>query len=108
MAKTINFTYKDKDYQLEFTRHTIEVMESQGVNILEIENKLFSSIPMLFKFSFLARHKKTKPKDIEEMFTLFTNKEQLAESLFEMVNDTIKTLFEEPDDSKNAIKWEIN
>lgn len=108
MAKTINFTYKDVDYTLEFTRHTVEVMESQGFDIVGIENKIFSSVPKLFKFSFLAHHKKTKQKDIEEMYKLFTEKQALANRLFEMLNETINTLFDEPDDSKNAIKWEMN
>ena len=108
MAKTINFTYKEKEYTLEFTRHTIEVMESQGVVITNIEKKIFSSIPMLFKFSFLAHHKRVKQKEIDEIFNLFANKEQLASTLFEMLNETITTLLEEPDDTKNAIKWEMN
>ncbi|MCI9092661.1 MAG: DUF5055 domain-containing protein [Coprobacillus sp.] len=108
MAKTINFTYKDEDYKLEFTRHSIEVMESQGINISDIGNKIVSSIPMLFRFSFLAHHKKMEAKDIDEMYKLFIDKMALSNALFEMLDETINTLFDDPDDSKNAIKWEVN
>ena len=30
MAKVINFTYKDKDYTLEYSRKTLEKMEADG------------------------------------------------------------------------------
>lgn len=31
MAKVINFTYNDKDYTLEYTRKTLEKMETDGM-----------------------------------------------------------------------------
>lgn len=108
MAKTIRFTYKDVDYTLEFTRHSVEVMESQGFDIIGLEKKVISSIPDLFKYSFLAHHKRTKQKDIEEMYKLFSNKQSLGNKLLEMIIETVNSLFEEPDDEKNAIKWEAN
>ena len=30
MAKQLNFTYKDKEYTLEFTRRTVSEMEKKG------------------------------------------------------------------------------
>lgn len=31
MAKTLNFTYKDKEYTLEFTRRTVSEMERRAL-----------------------------------------------------------------------------
>lgn len=36
MAKVINFTYKDVDYTLEYTRKTLEKMEADGIVLASI------------------------------------------------------------------------
>lgn len=39
MAKQLKFTFKDKEYVLEFTRRTVTEMEKKGFVAAEVENK---------------------------------------------------------------------
>lgn len=52
MAQQITFTYKGKDYVLEFTRRTIAEMERQGFEVEALTNKPITMIPALFQGSF--------------------------------------------------------
>lgn len=61
MAKQLKFTFKDKEYVLEFTRRTVTEMEKKGFVAAEVENKPMSTLPALFErllrrfFSLLGR-----------------------------------------------------
>lgn len=48
MAKTLNFTYKDKEYTLEFTRRTVSEMERRGFTASDLTEKVMSTLPELF------------------------------------------------------------
>jgi len=104
MAKVINFTYKDKDYTLEYTRKTLEKMEADGINLTELDKKPVTILPKLFEYAFFANHKRTSKELIEEMFELFTDKNEMYNKLSKMAMETLKTLFEDSTE-KNAIKW---
>ena len=54
MAKVINFTYKDKDYTLEYTRKTLEKMEADGINLTDLDKKPVTILPKLFEYAFFA------------------------------------------------------
>ena len=56
MAKQLKFTFKDKEYVLEFTRRTVTEMEKKGFVAAEVENKPMSTLPALFEGAFLAHH----------------------------------------------------
>lgn len=43
MAKQLKFTFKDKEYVLEFTRRTVTEMEKKGFVAAEVENKPMST-----------------------------------------------------------------
>lgn len=45
MAKQLKFTFKDKEYVLEFTRRTVTEMEKKGFVAAEVENKPMSTLP---------------------------------------------------------------
>ena len=60
MAKTIQFTYKDTDYTLEYTRKTLEKMESDGIVLAEMNKKLIIILPKLFEYVFYAHHRRIK------------------------------------------------
>ena len=66
MAKQLNFTYKDKEYTLEFTRRTVSEMEKKGFVAAEVETKPMSTLPALFEGSFLAHHRFEKKEVIEK------------------------------------------
>lgn len=104
MTKIINFTYKDVDYTLEYTRKTLEKMEADGIVLAELERKPVTILPKLFEYAFFANHKRTSKELIAEIFELFTNKNEMYNKLSEMAMDTLNSLFEETKE-KNAISW---
>lgn len=104
MAKTINFIYKEEEYTLEYTRKTLEKMEADGIVLSEIEKKPVTILPKLFEYAFFANHKRVSKESVNEMFDLFTNKNEMFGKLSEMAMDTLNSLFEESTE-KNAISW---
>ena len=107
MSKTITFTYQDKEYTLEYTRKTLEKMEADGIVLAELEKKPVTILPKLFTYSFFANHKTISKQRTEEIFTLFTDKNDMYNKLSIMAMETLNTLFEEST-SKNAIKWKAS
>lgn len=106
MAKTINFTYEDKQYTLEFNRSTIMALERGGFKIADIESKPMSTLPKLFFGAFEVHHSGVKQSKREEIYEHMTNKSDLIEKLALMYQDVLESLVDEPDenDSKN-IQW---
>lgn len=108
VAKTITFTYKGKEYTLEFDRKQVERMERQGFNISEIDAKPMSLLPRLFAGAFQKHHRNLNPELIEEMLSQFTNRDALFGKLSEMYSDPVLTLFEEPEENEGNINWDPN
>lgn len=52
MSKTIQFTYNDVDYTLEYTRKTLEKMEADGIVLADMNKKPVT----IFYQSFLNMH----------------------------------------------------
>ena len=68
MAKQLVFTYKDKEYTLEFTRRTVTEMEKKGFVAAEVEAKPMSTLPALFEGAFLAHHRFEKKEVIDDIY----------------------------------------
>lgn len=105
MANQLNFTYKDKEYTLEFTRRTVSEMEKKGFVAAEVETKPMSTLPALFEGAFLAHHRFEKKEVIDEIFSHMTHKDELIGKLAEMYNEPIMALVEEPEESKGNVSW---
>lgn len=106
MSKQLNFTYKDKDYTLEFTRKTVAELERKGFLASEITDKPMTTLPALFSGAFLAHHRYLKQEIKDEIFDRMKNKESLIEKLAEMYNEPIMTLVEEPEeDAEGNVEW---
>lgn len=105
MAKQLKFTYKDKDYVLEFTRRTVTQMEKNGFVANDVENKPMTVLPTLFAGAFLAHHRFEKKEVIEEIFSKMTNKEDLIGKLAEMYNEPILALVEDPEEDEGNVNW---
>lgn len=103
MAKTLNFTYGDKDYTLEYTRATVKIMEEKGFVAADIESKPMSVLPALFEGAFLAHHRFEKKETVEKIYALLSNKQELIDKLAEMYNEPIKALLDEPDEGN--VDW---
>ncbi len=105
MAKTINFEYNGNEYTLEFTRKSIETMERQGFVIGDIVDKPMLTLPALFAGAFLANHRFMKRKEIDEIYSKMTNREDLLQKLAEMYNEPLEALMEEPEESEGNVEW---
>ncbi len=74
MAKQLRFTFGDKEYVLEYTRKSIEIMEKKGFVASDIDTKPVTVLPALFAGAFLANHKYEKPEVIDKIYSKMTNK----------------------------------
>ena len=105
MAKQLRFTYKNKEYVLEYTRKSVETMEKKGFVASDIETKPVTVLPALFAGAFLANHRFEKPDVIEEIYSKMTNKQELIGKLAEMYNEPIMALVDEPEESEGNLDW---
>lgn len=108
MAKTMVIKNGEKEYTLEFTRKSIELMEKRGFKITEIEDKPVSTLPALFAGAFIAHHKFITSDEIDSIFSKLSNKEKLLGKLAEMYNEPILALMDEPGESEGNLAWEAN
>lgn len=104
--KQINFSYKDVDYTLEFTRRTIRELEAKGFNPADIEKKPMTTIPELFAGAFLAHHKGTKRELIDEIFSHIKDRETLLGKLSEMYAEPLTALID--DSEQGNVSWEAS
>lgn len=105
MSMQLTFTYKDKDYCLEYTRKSVEIMEKNGFVASDIKDKPMTTLPALFAGAFIAHHKFVKQDMIDEIFSHMQNKSDLIGRLAEMYNDPIMALIDEPDESERNVGW---
>lgn len=105
MAKQICFSYKGESYTLEFTRRSVETLETKGFDLHDIVRKPMTAIPTLFAGAFLAHHRFTKQAVVDEIFKSIRNKDQLIDKLVEMYNEPIDAMMEEPEESEGNVDW---
>lgn len=108
MAKTLEFTYKGKDYVLEYTRKSVQEMEKRGFVAADADTKPMTVLPMMFDGAFLAHHRFEKKEVIDEIFSKMSNKENLIAKLAEMYNEPIMTLLDEPSEKEGNVNWTVN
>ena len=105
MAKQLRFTYQNKEYVLEYTRKSVEVMEKKGFVASDIESKPVTVLPALFAGAFLANHRYIKEDVIDAIYSKMTNKQELIGKLAEMYNEPIMALVDEPEESEGNLDW---
>lgn len=105
MSKQLKFTYQDKEYCLEYNRKSIEIMESKGFVVSDIETKPMTVLPALFAGAFLANHRYVKQEIIDAIYAKAINKGELIGKLVEMYSEPIKALVEEPEESEGNLDW---
>ena len=108
MAKKISLIHDGKEYTLEYTRKSIEIMERQGFNVNDISEKPMTTLPALFAGAFLAHHRFVKRDVIDKIYDSLPNKQDLISKLAEMYNEPIEALFEEPKESEGNVSWEAS
>ncbi len=106
--KKITFNYDDTQYNLRFTKRTVQQMEQAGFNIQEIDSKMATTLPLLFAGAFKAEQPFLKQGKIDEIYETLPNKEDLIIALVELYNDTMQGLLVEPDAKKgNVTEWKM-
>jgi len=106
MSKQLRFTYKDKEYCLEFTRRSVETMERNGFIANDIREKPMTTLPALFAGAFLANHRFVKADLINEIYDHMTNKTELIGKLAEMYNEPIMAMVDDPDENAEGnVSW---
>ncbi len=105
MSKQLRFTYQDKEYVLEYTRRSVEMMEKKGFVASDIETKPVTVLPALFAGAFLANHRYVKQDVVDEIYSKMTNKQELIGKLAEMYNEPIMALVDEPEESEGNLDW---
>ena len=108
MAKTLEFTYKGKDYVLEYTRRSVQEMEKRGFVAADADTKPMTVLPAMFEGAFLAHHRFEKKEVIDEIFSKMSDKENLIAKLAEMYNEPIMTLLDEPSEKEGNVNWTVN
>ena len=105
MSKQLRFTYRDKEYILEYTRRTVETMEKKGFVASDIQTRPITVLPALFAGAFLANHRYEKQEVIDAIYSKMTNKQELIGKLAEMYNEPIMALIDEPQESEGNLDW---
>lgn len=110
MNTKIKFTKNDKEYVLEYTRETVQILEKMGFDINELPNKPMTMLPLAFKGLFFKNHRFVKEKEIDEIYAQFKDRKKLIETISLMLTETYNTLQENVDEEgndKGNIDWEI-
>lgn len=105
MSKQLSFNFEGKDYCLEFTRRTVEMMERNGFVASDVRDKPMSTLPALFAGAFLAHHRFIKQDLIDRIYEKLTNKQELIGKLAEMYNEPINALIDEPEENEGNVSW---
>ena len=104
MSKIV-LTHENKEYELEYNRQSVKLMESQGFVLDEITSKPVTMIPLLFSGAFLKNCKGTKRSVIDEIYNGIGDKSNLLEALMEMYAETLSTLTD--DGNEGNVSWTL-
>ena len=114
MATKITINYKQKDYDLEYTRATAAQIEDLGFSLDKLTDKPAKMIPLLFHGAFLKHNRNIKPQLTDEIFKNLVNKSGddgesgIIGILAEMYAETVQTLTDNQNvDEGNAAVWKV-
>ena len=107
MARQIRLTYKGVEYTLEYTRKTIEMMETAGFNLDDVTTKPMTAIPMLFRGAFLAHHRNVEQSLVDEIFGQVQDVKGLLRELNNLYAEPINAMLDDEGKEKNAI-WTVS
>lgn len=106
MSKKLEFTYKGKDYTLEFNRKAVETMYTRWkYTPSEDVYEMLIKLPTLFRGAFLMHHPTVKNDVIDEIYENMKDKNALIGKLVEMYNEPMLALVEDGDGESGNIEW---
>ena len=74
MSKTIQFTYNDVDYTLEYTRKTLEKMEADGIVLADMNKKPVTILPKLLNMHSMLIINTLKKRKLKKSSTYLQTK----------------------------------
>lgn len=114
MATQITVTYKNREYNLEYSRSVVKQMEQQGFVLEQISERPVNMIPLLVYGAFIKNHKGIKRNLVDEIYEHITDKigdgeNGFIQALLEMYSETVNTLMDNNSvDEGNAATWKVN
>jgi hypothetical protein len=109
MAKTIHLKFEGKDYELEYNRDAVRVLESTGFVADDLFTKPVTMLPMLFYGAFMAHHKGIKRKEVERIYENLSGRSDLIGVLIEMYRDTVSSLMvDDNDGAEGNATWTMS
>lgn len=102
MAKAITFTDEtgQRVYTLEYTRNAVRSLERQGFTADKASQFPFTYYPMLFRAAFMAHHPDLTHWELDELFEIAPDKRKLIQLLWDMVYETVTTLYKPGQEDK--------
>lgn len=104
MSKIV-LNFEGKEYDLEYSRQSVKMMESQGFVLDEITTRPMTMIPLLFSGAFLKNCKGTKRSVIDDIYAGISDKSSLMEALIEMYAETLSSLTD--DSNEGNVTWTL-
>ncbi len=113
MSTKITVTYKEKEYDLEFSRATAQAIEDQGFVLDDLGRKPAKMIPLLVYGAFMKNNRGIKRSLVDEIYANIQSKvgeeeESFVAVLAEMYAETVSTLMGDNNaDEGNAATWKV-
>lgn len=106
MGKNIKFKYEGKEYELEFNRKSVEMLERRGFVAEELSKSPLTQLPILFNGAFQMHHKGMTMEMTNKILATLKDTTSLISRLAEMYSEPILALIDDTDE-KN-VEWEAN
>ena len=101
MAKQIKLTYEGKEYTLEYSRRTVQMMEENGFRADEVGAMPATMIEMLVEGAFLMHHRTLPTSMADEIYYKGVyDKEDFISALSEMFAEPMNALLADPEGEK--------
>jgi len=107
MSKKVKFEFDGKSYTLEFTRRTIQEMESEGFRIDELSDRPMTLLPQLFVGAFKRHHPYMNRREVLNIFDQINDRRGLLETLNEMYQEPIQAILDTNGDAEKNVKWTV-
>ena len=101
----IKLTYDDKEYELEYSRQSVKIMEGRGFNFEAISSMPMTMIPLLFEGAFIKNCTGVKRKTMDEIYDGIGDKTGLIQALAEMYAETLSALTDNSDEGN--VTWAV-
>ena len=106
MGKSIKFEFEGNEYELEFNRKSVELLERRGYLPENLTSAPATTIPLLFHGAFQMHHKGITIENTNKILASLKDTSKLVLKLAEMYNEPINALIDDADE-KN-VEWEAN